>query len=125
MVYVDLNPVRAKLCKAAEDYQHSSIYRRLQHLEKSPEQLQEFMRPLVSGLNRPSRPKPQLMILEDYIQHLRMLSLPSEKHMTDQQAIWFNRIASIRKRQRAYGSMNELQDWVQRHGWRRTGDALI
>ena len=54
-----------------------------------------------------------------------MMSPFSEEHMTDEQAIWFNRVASIKKRQRAYGLMNELQDWVQRHGWRRTGDALI
>jgi hypothetical protein len=54
-----------------------------------------------------------------------MLSPFSEERMTDQQAIWFKRVASIRKRQRAYGLMNELQDWVQRYGWQRTGDALI
>ena len=65
------------------------------------------------------------MILEDYIQHLRMLSPFSKEPKTDQQAIWFNRVASIRKRQRAYGLKNELQNWVQRHGWRRTGEALI
>ncbi len=125
MVYVDLNPVRAEICKAIEDYEHASIYWRLQHLENSPERLQEFMKPLVSGISKPSRPKPQMMILEDYIHHLRMLSPFSEEHLTDQQAIWFKRVASIRKRQRAYGSIDELQDWVQRHGWRRTGDALI
>ncbi len=125
MVYVDLNPVHAKICKAIEDYEHTSIYRRLQHLENSPDQLQQYMRPLVSGISKPSRSKPQLMTLEDYIHHLRMLSPFSEEHMTDQQAIWFNRVASIKKRQRAYGLMSELQDWVQRHGWRRTGDALI
>jgi hypothetical protein len=39
MIYVDLNPVRAKISKAIEDYEHTSIYRRLQHLENSPEQL--------------------------------------------------------------------------------------
>jgi hypothetical protein len=32
----------------------ATIYRRLQHLENSPEQLQ----PLVSGIGKPSRPKP-------------------------------------------------------------------
>jgi hypothetical protein len=85
--------------------------------KKSPEQLLAFMQPLVSGIGKPSRPKPQLMTLEDYIQHLRMLSPFSGQHMTDQQAIWFKRVASIRKRQRAYGLMNQLQDWVQRHGW--------
>jgi REP element-mobilizing transposase RayT len=124
MTYVDLNPVRAKICKAIEEYEHTSIYRRLQQLENSPERLQEVMRPLVSGIGTASRSKPKLMMLEDYIQHLRMLSPSTKKHMTDEQAVWFNRVASIRKRQRAYGLMGELQDWVRRHGWRRTGDAL-
>jgi hypothetical protein len=90
MAYVDLNPVRAKICEAIDGYAHTSAYRRLQHLENSPERLQELMRPLVSGISNPLGPKPQLMILEDYIRHLRMLSRFSESHMTDAEAIWFN-----------------------------------
>jgi hypothetical protein len=62
-----MNPIRAKICKTIEDYEHTSIDKRLQHLEKSPEQLQAFMQPLVSGIGKPSRPKPQLMTLEGYI----------------------------------------------------------
>ncbi|MFT6434804.1 MAG: hypothetical protein ACJAVI_002854 [Candidatus Azotimanducaceae bacterium] len=124
MAYVDLNPVRAKICEAIDGYAHTSAYRRLQHLENSPEKLQELMRPLVSGISNPSRPKPQLMVLEDYIRHLRMLSPFSESHMTDEKAIWLNRVASLSKRQRAYGLLGELQNWVGRHGWRRIGDAM-
>ena len=44
--------------------------------------------------------------------------------MTDAEAIWFNRVASLSKRQRAYGLLGELQDWAGRHRWRRAGDAL-
>jgi hypothetical protein len=124
MAYVDLNPVRAKICEAIDGYAHTSAYRRLQHLENSPEKLQELMRPLVSGISNPFRPKSQLMILEDYIRHLRMLSPFSESHMTDEKAIWLNRVASLRKRQRAYGLLGELQNCVGRHGWRRIGDAM-
>jgi hypothetical protein len=65
------------------------------------------------------------MTLEGYIDHLRMLSSPSEGNLTDEQATWFSRVASIRKRQRAYGRIDELENWVVRHGWRRTGDALV
>jgi hypothetical protein len=54
-----------------------------------------------------------------------MLSSPPEGNMTDEQATWFSRVASIRKRQRAYGRIDELENWVIRHGWRRTGDALV
>jgi len=63
--------------------------------------------------------------LADYVHHLRILSASSEEAVTDEQAVWFNQVASIRKRQRAYGFMDELKTWVQRHGWRRTGDALV
>ena len=123
MAYVDLNPVRAKICKDIEGYEHTSIYRRLAHLENSAEKLHETLQPLVSGIRSSSKP-PQ-MRLGDYITHLRMLSPASEEHMTDEQAIWFNQVASIRKRQRAYGLMDELKTWVLRHGWRRTGDAVV
>ncbi len=48
--YVDLNPVRPKFCDTIESDEHTSIYRRLQHLETSPEQLHEMLKPLESGL---------------------------------------------------------------------------
>jgi hypothetical protein len=83
-------------------------------LKNSPEQLQAFMQPLVSGIGKMFRPKPLLMTLEDYIHHLRRLSPLSEEHMTDQQAIWIKHVANIRKRQGAYDLINESQDWVQR-----------
>lgn len=122
MAYVDLNPVRVKICDAIEGYRHTSIYKRLQHLEDSPERLQELLVPLVSGLGSKSLPQP--MSLQDYIGHLRMLSSSPKSNMTDEQAAWFVRIASIKKRQLAYGLMDELKNWVARHGWRRMGAAL-
>jgi hypothetical protein len=123
MAYVDLNPLRAKICESIEKYQHTSIYKRLQHLEKTPEQLREYIGPLVSGLGENTRPLK--ISLEDYIQHLKMLSPHTKDNLTDEQAVWFNRVASIRKRQRAYGAMDELKSWMARHGWRRTGNALV
>ena len=65
------------------------------------------------------------MNLADYIHHLRILIAASEERMTDEQAVWFNQVASIRKRQRAYGLIDELKTWVQRQGWQRTEDALV
>ena len=123
LAYVDLNPIRAKICDTIERYEHTSIYRRLQHLETSPEQLHEMLKPLVSGLGFSSSPQP--MSLADYISHLNRLSSPPNDNMTDEQAAWFGRVASIRKRQRAYGLMDDLKSWVVRHGWRRTGDAMV
>ncbi len=124
MVYVDLNPVRANICDAIEDYEHTSIYRRMQHLENSAEKLQAIMKPLVSGIGASGRLKLQLPALEDYIHQLHMLSPSTDTGQTDEQAVWFNRVASIKKRQRAYGLVGELQDWALRHGWRRAGNAM-
>ena len=123
MAYVDLNPVRAKICDSIEHYEHTSIYKRLRQLENSPEQLHEMLAPLVSGIG--DRSPSVTMVLVDYISHLQMLSSPPDGNMTDEQKSWFTRVASIRKRQRAYGLMGELKSWIARHGWRRTGDALL
>ena len=122
MAYVDLNPVRARICKDIEGYENTSIYRRMAHLANSPEKLREVLQPLVSGLGK--RSTPLWVNLADYIHHLRIVIASSEEPVNDEQAIWFNQVASIRKRQRAYGFMNELKTWVQRQGWQRTGDAL-
>jgi len=48
------------------------------------------------------------MSLAVYIDHLQLLISPPERKMTDDQASWFSRVASIRKRQRAYGRMDEF-----------------
>ena len=51
MAYVDLNPVRAKLAKRIEDIRDTSICDRL--LENSAEALEDYLRPVLSGLDRP------------------------------------------------------------------------
>ena len=122
MAYVDLNPVRAKICAAIEDYAHTSVYRRLQHLEKNPAQLHALMAPLVSGLSPAS--STLSTSLGDYIDQLHWMSPFKPDQLTDKQLIWFSKIASIKKRQHAYGLKRELEQWAARFGWRRAGDAL-
>ena len=51
MAYVDLNPVRAKLAEHIEEIRDTSICDRL--LENSAEALADFLRPVLSGLDRP------------------------------------------------------------------------
>ena len=51
MAYVDLNPVRAKLAEHIEQIRDTSICDRL--LENSAEALADFLRPVLSGLDRP------------------------------------------------------------------------
>ena len=79
--------------------------------------------PLVSGLGSST---PRLtMTLADYIGHLRGLTMvPKSSQGSDEQSRWFARVAAFKKRQRAYGHVNDLKGWVRRHGYKRQGDAL-
>jgi hypothetical protein len=65
------------------------------------------------------------MSLGDYIEHLRWLS-PAQPPVNpdDNHARWFARVAAIKKRQRAFGLIDDLKDWVERHGYKRPVDAL-
>jgi hypothetical protein len=60
-----------------------------------------------------------------YVEHLRWLS-PAQPpaNPDDNHARWFARVAAIKKRQRAFGLIDELNDWVERHGYKRPVDAL-
>ena len=56
MAYVDLNPVRAKLAKRIEEIRDTSIGERL--VENSAEALEDYLRPLLSGLGGPPADAP-------------------------------------------------------------------
>lgn len=65
------------------------------------------------------------MRLVDYIGHLRTLTVaPKSSQASDEQSRWFARVAAFKKRQRAYGLVDNLKNWVMRHGYKRQGDAL-
>ena len=65
------------------------------------------------------------MGLGDYIEHLRWLS-PTQPpaNPDDNHARWFARVTAVKKCQRAFGLIAELNDWVERHGHKRPLDAL-
>jgi REP element-mobilizing transposase RayT len=122
MAYVDLNPVRAKIASCIEQCRDSSITMRLQATVNSPERLSQALTPLVSGIREPT--KRLSMSVNDYCSHLTML-IRQENYGTKQaEASWYNRVASFRKRQRAYGLQAELEAWGSRRGWRRYGAAI-
>ena len=115
MAYVDLNQVRAKIARNIQQCRDSSIFERLQVSASTPERLEQSLQPLVSGIIDTSRRIS--MNLQDYIEHLNLLVGQREEPSDDVQAIWYKRVASIRKRQRAYGTLDELKGWLTQRGW--------
>ena len=119
MAYVDLNPVRAKLAQRLKQCQHASISARL--LENSPTALADFLRPLASGLTRHTGQKaaadrsPRLGVkLAVYIAQLE--AVVDAETVPDREARWIAGMASLAKRQRAYGSKAKLEKWVADRG---------
>ncbi len=53
---------------------------------------------------------------------LRTEDTHQPKHSADS---WYNRVASFRKRQRAYGLLEELRDWGTRQGWQRFSVPIV
>ncbi len=120
MAYVDLNPVRAKIADSLESCRDSSISARLQATVNSPERLSQALTPLVSGINEPVE---RLSInLDDYCTKLNQLISKNDKQQREDK--WYARVASFRKRQRAYGLLAELKNWSSRRGWRHSGVAI-
>ena len=121
MAYVDLNPVRARIARSLKECADSSISIRLAALADSPERLHEYLAPLVSGIDRKSAHVP--VTLAYYRDQLNTLIARAEPS-TDAEAQWFQRVAAIRKRQRAYGLAQVLDSWIRARGWSRVGGLL-
>ncbi len=121
MAYVDLNPVRAKIVEKFEDYSHASSSQRL--LVNSASGLRDFIKPIFSGV---STPRPTLSYtLSGYLEILR----GCESRYTDPDApedeyVWFARVASVEKRQRAFGLADNLKAWCASRGWSSSGSPL-
>ena len=116
MAYVDLNPVRAKLARRLEQCQHTSISARL--LENTAEALADYLRPLASGLEantaQPNDRPPRLGVtLRYYIAQLEELV---DADAPDKEARWVAGVASLAKRQRAYGPKARLERWAAARG---------
>lgn len=126
MAYVDLNPIRAKIARSIEQCHNTSIAVRVMHLENSLERLREVIEPLISGIGEMTY-RFQIT-LADYIEKLKEVIRCEVDRGTNQppnkQSRWYAQVASIRKRQSAYGSIEALTQWIDARGLKRPGSAL-
>ena len=120
MVYVDLNPVRAGQVRELIACHDTSIGERLQ--EHSEAALDEYLAPVASGLEDTATetPAPLTITLRAYLELLlEMLAVETgTQQRPDPVARWTAWVTSLRKRQRAYGSAEQLQHWTAARGLR-------
>jgi REP element-mobilizing transposase RayT len=112
MAYVDLNPIRAKIARSLRGSQHTSIGARLKNANQHPERLRQPMLPLASGIATP-KAGPFSLTLNDY---QRMLNRFIEAEDSKKQTRWWVRVASFKRRQKAYGSPEQLKTWAHERG---------
>ena len=127
MAYVDLNPVRARIANHIEQCRHTSIATRLAVAENDPARLEQVLAPITSGLTRTAnvtKPTTPLLrwTLRRYVQHLRLLTkidTTSAQPVSDAQRRWVQQVASLARRQRAYGDAEHLHAWVTKRNMRK------
>ena len=123
MVYVDLNPVRAGEVRELIECRDTSIGERLQ--EHDEEALEAYLAPVASGLaesaTASTAPRPLTITLRAYIELLReMVAVETgTQDCPDRQGLWIAWVGSFRKRQRAYGTKEQIERWTARRGMRR------
>ena len=117
MAYVDLNPVRARIAKDIEHCDHTSIARRLK--ENTAERLEQMLQPLASGLSPDDDAQPSIT-LGGYIEVLRALAAIERPRSKTPPPIpgrirrWAQQVATLARRQRAFGYEEQLQAWLAR-----------
>ena len=128
MAYVDLNPVRAKIVDQISDTDYTSAAKRLANFINDPTRVDEYLAPLVSGLksdeseesdqSKPPRPPLVSITARSYLQLLQNLAKPASLSVDDEKR-WIERLASIGKQRRAYGTTAQLTTWAAQRGWSR------
>lgn len=119
MAYVDINPIRAKIERTVEACHDSSVFVRLNAAANSADALDALLTPLVSGLADCGRIIN--VSLREYVRLLSAIFGSRERVFADPDADdrWRRHVASLHKRQRAYGSVERLQLWTSSRGLQR------
>lgn len=129
MAYVDLNPVKAKLVRDIDEAVYTSIEHRLAVPNNSPERIEDYLRPVVSGLGHPSvgdmgafptasqkteaqggRPATSTSEYEYAIR--ACVASVHGRHDGPQSSTFVQHVWSIGRRQRAYGTAVRLSEWL-------------
>lgn len=108
MAYVDLNPIRAKIANTLEESEHASIRHRL-HNEPTAQEI----KPVWSGL--PKRQPDIHLTVGDYT--TRLTTLIDSKPQSGKQRRWQQHVALLKKKQRAFGPINLISQWVADRGF--------
>jgi hypothetical protein len=122
MLYIDLNPVRALIARSIEDIRHAGITERLAQLAADTVVLDDDLTPLVSGLKSP--PPPGRISLRGYLALLQVV-IDAEVPPDSPAARWQRDVASLHRKQRAYGSDQQLRAWGEARHWTRFGVPLV
>ena len=119
MAYVDVNPIRAEIERTVEACHDSSISVRLRAAANSADALDAALAPLVSGLAECGRIVN--VSLREYVRLLKSIFEAREGTVVDpdQDDRWRLHVASLHKRQRAYGMLENLEQWVASRGLQR------
>jgi REP element-mobilizing transposase RayT len=117
MVYVDLNPVRARISEHFHESEYTSINRRLQQKEDESSALMPIH--LYPRVAASSIQDSVLSInLNDYQSLLRSTSSPLDAEPQNDPD-WIAQVFSMQHQYRAYGSRDKLRRWAQRIGQSR------
>ncbi len=123
MLYIDLNPFRAMIATRIEEIRDAGITERIMLLQADAASLDSYLKPLVSGLG--GTELVLTVTLRSYLNLLQII-IDTETHfpVDSTEARWRQDVASIHKRQRAYGSEEALVAWYGARNWKRIGQLL-
>ncbi len=111
MAYVDLNPIRAKIADSIESSDNTSVQERFNNSEEA---IQNYLTPVISGLNDSSTVP---ITAEDYFARITELAKDSvNSPQAPTMARVRSHVAAIGRRQRAYGALKALSDWISVRG---------